>query len=666
MNTGSSLLRVLCLHDAFSNAHELSYQLDELAERLLQKHGIELVFVNSPLLASQSHDIDNIFSSPPRVWWEEEIIFVPNQDNNCSLPCVRDDSTINDTSKTNTTNPKRHVGLDASLLLLRQVWTSTPYWGILAVGQAASVASLMTLMGDSNTLDHTSRQQQHQLQQHQLYPPSLAIFINGISLLQDSDLLQDTMPCLYIISDNTTTTLTKEMELLIRQFGGDVVLSTSKVMTCNRIGKWLVQQKKLLRSHLYHDEVRVLALQHQLHLVEQEAAQLVAQEIAHRPPKALMAVVSPKQVGGFAGGDRRRAPGEEGGGAPCPREFLLHRHKRSTPEGPTRQHPSQQQNQQEPLKWERAPTKENPFDTPNHLQSRSAENVAPQEFMITILLENPSKATNWGPLVRCCVAFGISRIYTVGYEQYAVQGSHGASKHIELVSFPTHQAAVNHLVHQEGFSLMGLLKGHVQAFEEDVNVNHTPTPVEVADVSTISVPDQRSNSTKIVRVMQQPKQQNHEKGKATTSRNPEQAFFLANRKSFPAHDRKFAKRTCLVVDKRSHGLSYSLAQYCSSFVHIPHYPGLDDNNNKPMLTMEACLSIILHEFTSWAKYNEFDYHGQKYNVEKVQRGGENVHIVERKRQERQARKNEMQTDGVWWEQGTSMFDVKSRSAVGDY
>lgn len=98
----------------------------------------------------------------------------------------------------------------------------------------------------------------------------------------------------------------------------------------------VAQKKKLRKNEL---DINVLALQNQLYWAEQQAAQLVAHQIAKAPPKALMAVISPKNVGGFQGA-RRRGPDEEGGGAPCPSDFLLHREKRTTnPNGPTRRHP---------------------------------------------------------------------------------------------------------------------------------------------------------------------------------------------------------------------------------------------------------------------------------------------------------------------------------------
>jgi hypothetical protein len=152
---------------------------------------------------------------------------------------------------------------------------------------------------------------------------------------------------------------TEETERLVRQFGGEVVpdleglygssddvdvnddeedrflfdgssastsTSTSTVALNNHIGRFLVARKRDLRKN--SREVAVLALRHELHRTEIEAAQLVAQHIAENPPDALMAVITPKDMGGFR--DRRRGPDEDGGGAPCPSEFLLHRAKRTT------------------------------------------------------------------------------------------------------------------------------------------------------------------------------------------------------------------------------------------------------------------------------------------------------------------------------------------------
>jgi hypothetical protein len=105
--------------------------------------------------------------------------------------------------------------------------------------------------------------------------------------------------------------------------------------------QFIVEQKKSLRTTNV-DAGNILVLQNQLFLAEQEVANIVAQRIALDPPKALMAVISPQNVGGWNSGGKRWAPNDLGGGAPCPSDFLLQREKRTTdPNGPARNHPNQ-------------------------------------------------------------------------------------------------------------------------------------------------------------------------------------------------------------------------------------------------------------------------------------------------------------------------------------
>ncbi|KAG7372936.1 serine hydrolase [Nitzschia inconspicua] len=826
-------LRVLCLHDACSNAYDFSRQLDALSQQLFHRHGIELDFVNSPLLTknekttstdtttrtgsdtSTTHaprttterndtdtDTTNTYrsvglDSPPRIWWEEQQDMEPNQprpqtyegmvQNNEEIKMTThpgsnkeqnyDQPVKASTTTATTTTTKRYVGLDASLLLLRQIWTSAtpPYWGILAMGQGASVASILALMELPTP------------------KPFFCVFVHGMSLLPETENLNlDDIPCLHIVIQNpaiaTTTTTTTSInneptERLIRQFGGTVIAvtttsSTSTTSTtdqqcypptaatatvCNAIGKFLVQQKKRLKrqytkarnwnsqsshqrhnqdedanidtdTNTDHDDItvnnnddtaagRVLALQQQLYLVQQEAARFVAQEIAQNPPRALMAVISPQQVVAASTGTVRQAFGAQGGGAPCPSEFLLHRHKRTNhhqqqhndTNGPSRQHPSnsnystspppppppQQQQQGEQgtntlpnsnaaTTPTTATTVEQPPTTIKEASTSSTTtstaNICDTSPLITVLLENPTKGTNWGPLLRCCVAFGIDRIYTVGYDQCAVQGSHGAHRHIELVSFPTHQAAVDHLTNHERFQLVGLLKGHAQQQQQqqqdestenednDNNKSSNQLAVERTEIPIFTENDgsHDGTTTSIVRVAVPPSSSNHD----TATSN-----ILPDCHSLPAHCRQFPSRTCLVLDKRKDGLGWDLAQHCSKFVHIPHYhDSSNDGTRNGFLTLEACLSIVLFEFTtSWANNttNEHNhYQGQKYHVAHIQKGsGTATKVAEQKRRDRRAAIEEMllveQIELEEKSAATNLFDDKNNcingtSLPGDY
>jgi len=372
-NQSSSLLRVLCLHDAGSNSAELSGKLHSLGEKLYQNHGIDLVFVDAPLIVERKDDENDEGNNdsqeqkvprkilqqqaPPRAWWEEQ----PRTPGEAMPAESGEEENINPNASMDENNDPpqspHYVGLDASLLLLKQLWTSSTFWGIMAFGQAAGVAALLSLLPTEGAIEAMQ--------------PSFLIFVNGQSLLDEEELLTEHLhlPCLHVV-DNPHISQEEPLpaiprsnptQRLVRQFGGTVVcdeslasLSKAKRTSAvfhNHVGSFLVHQKRKLRKS--RKDAAVLALRHELQRTEADAAQLVAREIAQDPPDCLMAVITPKNVGGFS--ERRKGPA--GGGAPCPSEFLLQRAKRSgaeetTAEGQTgreasREHPNQQSKSQE-------------------------------------------------------------------------------------------------------------------------------------------------------------------------------------------------------------------------------------------------------------------------------------------------------------------------------
>jgi hypothetical protein len=125
------------LHENNSSAAELYDKLQKLDRRLYRNHQVELVYVNSPLRTDDKGS---------NVWWEEG-------------------------------EEKVYLGLDASLLHIRQVLGTMPFSGILAVGQGAGLASLLPLMG---------------------IELELGIFVNGHALLEEEERLVDDWPVLHI------------------------------------------------------------------------------------------------------------------------------------------------------------------------------------------------------------------------------------------------------------------------------------------------------------------------------------------------------------------------------------------------------------------------------------------------------------------------------------
>jgi hypothetical protein len=121
-------MKVLCLHPAGSSAYEHGTQFSALALRLRTRHGIELLFVDAPLLDAATttmkkgrgddnydNDNDSAIATHHRRWYVKE--------------------------------KDHYSGLDASLLHITQLWnTIGGIVGVLGVGQGADVAALLPLL----------------------------------------------------------------------------------------------------------------------------------------------------------------------------------------------------------------------------------------------------------------------------------------------------------------------------------------------------------------------------------------------------------------------------------------------------------------------------------------------------------------------------------------
>jgi hypothetical protein len=376
-------LRILCLHDNNSNAFHLKNQFDLLGKKLYENHSIDLVYVNGPLIIPTPDS--TIDDKQKYVWWEERNK-KSNIDSSSMIDAVarlvaHEPCSISDENESSNNNadenfsssgdtvrqqvvqskqpdceissgvPTHYDGLDASLMLLRQIWTSCPFWGILGVGKGAAVAALFTTILESEMLIYhvTATKSNTSLAfPHSPIPPmlpQLMIFISGESLISvDEPLLvskhfnNSTSPFILHLVDNDKTT---EQELLIRQFpqGSQVAERRGKFPSSrnafslhdlNVIGRFICQRKKDLYSGSYGDDRKssvcdnnhqneILALQTALYNAEQDAANCIAETIVLNPPAALMAVIRPQMVAGWKG---NRRPQPEGGGAPCPEEFL--------------------------------------------------------------------------------------------------------------------------------------------------------------------------------------------------------------------------------------------------------------------------------------------------------------------------------------------------------
>mmetsp|Transcript_26295 Transcript_26295/g.37048 ORF Transcript_26295/g.37048 Transcript_26295/m.37048 type:complete len:264 (+) Transcript_26295:98-889(+) len=207
---------------------------------------------------------------------------------------------------------------------------------------------------------------------------------------------------------------------------------------------------------------------------------------------------------------------------------------------------------------------------------------------VFLLLENPKKSNNLGPILRCAAAFGIRTVVFVGYEKCSTDGSHGAAKHINVMAFPTVDQAVSFLRETcKCKSIVGMLGGSPGAYQSK---------------GCIVREDKESN---VVSIQQA-------KVNESSGEENDQSAGLLYPQSFPIDVRPFRKgNCCFALSKDWRGLPIHLARCCDMFVHVPH----SNIYQQQLLDTPSCISVVLHHFTSSAGYNERDYTGHKFEVQ---------------------------------------------------
>jgi tRNA G18 (ribose-2'-O)-methylase SpoU len=234
-----------------------------------------------------------------------------------------------------------------------------------------------------------------------------------------------------------------------------------------------------------------------------------------------------------------------------------------------------------------------------------------------LLVENPRKSSNLGPLLRCAAAHGIATILAVGYSQCSVDGSHGASNYVDIVAFPTVEQAIHSLRQQQQpdtvVSVVGILHGMPMEDDSKAAAVHEVVVVQGGEGSELSNNNNKTATPTVVCAT----------GSPQSSLNSNTNATISSRKSFPIGSRPFdasANSHCFVFSKSSRGMPVSLAQVCDFFVHIPHRScrsrSMGPSPAAPLLDCHACLSIVLHHFSEWAKYEERTFQGHKFQLDR--------------------------------------------------
>lgn len=267
------------------------------------------------------------------------------------------------------------------------------------------------------------------------------------------------------------------------------------------------------------------------------------------------------------------------------------------------------------------------------------ETVPPRIF---VLLENPKKSNNLGPILRCAAAFATTQVVMVGYDKCNTEGSHGASKHVDMVAFPALNQAMEYLRAPlseggcECVTVMGLLCAGAGGAYSKLGY----TVVEDKDNGTVAI----------------------DKSRIT----PSSSCCLPN--SYPVNTKPFQRvgNFCIVLSKNGKGLPTRLAKTCDYFVHVPHVeiPPVNGRHDDLPLDVPSCFSITLHHLTQWAGYHERVFQGHKFQVANVQRGRlASFQAVDQKRNRQELKQDNGLAAEMALDSGAigSVFDEK-----GDY
>ena len=252
-----------------------------------------------------------------------------------------------------------------------------------------------------------------------------------------------------------------------------------------------------------------------------------------------------------------------------------------------------------------------------------------------LLIENPNKSNNLGPILRCAAAFAIQQVIFIGSAKCTVRGSHGSSKHVHIKAFQSHEAAVSYLKDECGVVCIVGLLGDVSSCNNSSNSSCRNTSSSLS--SRMVVEDDELN---IVKVTTTGDTEDNNHNTTTTTSCSSSVYYSP---SYPIHKRQFPinGNICFSINKRSIGLPIIQAKHCDSFMHVETSSSSIPNNlfMYGLLDSQTCLSIALHHYNAFIGLEERDFHGQKFDVTVgTQRGRMNFDVngedVRRKRLEK--------------------------------
>ena len=216
---------------------------------------------------------------------------------------------------------------------------------------------------------------------------------------------------------------------------------------------------------------------------------------------------------------------------------------------------------------------------------------------------------NLGPLVRCCVAFGVYKLLTIPYFYFNVEGSFGSKVYLRKNNFNDWNRLKKY-AQKHNYKIVGVCQRAIQNVFNNKNEEEEDHRQDngVSNLSSSSIED---------RIME-----SKEKGT-----------------SIPVHERPFLGSTIFIynyhpfmatLDPENRDLK--LLCDCDYYVHVDGTSKLGDRihdkkdglpiarpirSGQVFLSPDILISIVLQHFTSWAHYKQSSIKGFKYEKKKL-------------------------------------------------
>ena len=228
-------------------------------------------------------------------------------------------------------------------------------------------------------------------------------------------------------------------------------------------------------------------------------------------------------------------------------------------------------------------------------------------------MENPSKSTHLGTLLRCAAAFNCHQVLLVGYDKFNCQGSFGSHLYLDIVVFPTWDSVYEYLRNgggeneNENTEAVASTDDSIQSTNEQ---NETTTshqnnnnPVTILGILGAYGGEETFSSNGV----QVYEGDDSYASIVPPSPNKKQDTCIQHR-SFPIDKRLFTadRDTCFILSRYKNEFPASQARICNGFVHVPHL-SLDVKetiSKSNLMDTATILSITLHHYTAFAGYEE--------------------------------------------------------------